>query len=250
MLEILLIQQLWMFFYWLSPMYRKTIIQEVVDKMNMEYERFMKVYPDFSGKISFLSHSLGSVISYFVLCNQNSFTDISKEGNVNMLRKNIKKNEEPPLNIELSDCPQLSFEVDNLYLIGSPLGMFLTVQGCHATDDKFIPKCNNVFNIIHPSDPVAYRIEPWINNKYIDTEPPTLPQQHEDHFFTKKTNMESNFELFGYERFDYFLPIPGIQGSLTVYTNMLSSHASYWKSREAIHFVVSHLNQFMDGFLL
>uniref|UniRef100_A0A8C4RK16 DDHD domain containing 2 n=1 Tax=Erpetoichthys calabaricus TaxID=27687 RepID=A0A8C4RK16_ERPCA len=59
--------------------------------------------------------------------------------------------------------PQLAFEPVTFFAFGSPIGMFLTVRGLKRIDPNYsFPTCKNFFNIYHPFDPVAYRIEPMI----------------------------------------------------------------------------------------
>ncbi|KAM3912806.1 SEC23-interacting protein isoform 2-T2 [Leptodactylus fuscus] len=57
----------------------------------------------------------------------------------------------------------LDFEPVNFFALGSPIGMFLTVRGVNRIDENYrLPTCKNFFNIYHPLDPVAYRLEPMI----------------------------------------------------------------------------------------
>lgn len=57
----------------------------------------------------------------------------------------------------------LDFEPTNFFALGSPIGMFLTVRGLEKIEEKYqLPTCKGFFNIYHPLDPVAYRIEPMI----------------------------------------------------------------------------------------
>ncbi|XP_040270689.1 phospholipase DDHD2 isoform X1 [Bufo bufo] len=59
--------------------------------------------------------------------------------------------------------PQLSFNPEIFFAWGSPIGMFLTVRGLKRIDPKYqFPTCKRFFNIYHPFDPVAYRIEPMV----------------------------------------------------------------------------------------
>eukprot|EP00116_Pleurobrachia_bachei_P006746 sb/3467008/ len=53
------------------------------------------------------------------------------------------------------DTIQLSFPVDHMFAIGSPLGLFLAVRGVHSFDKDFsLPTCRRFYNIFHPYDPV------------------------------------------------------------------------------------------------
>ncbi|XP_053188679.1 SEC23-interacting protein [Scomber japonicus] len=57
----------------------------------------------------------------------------------------------------------LDFEPMNFFALGSPIGMFLTVRGLEKIEETYqLPTCKGFFNIYHPLDPVAYRIEPLI----------------------------------------------------------------------------------------
>ncbi|XP_048864992.1 SEC23-interacting protein [Brienomyrus brachyistius] len=57
----------------------------------------------------------------------------------------------------------LDFEPVNFFALGSPIGMFLTVRGLETIEENYqLPTCKGFFNIYHPLDPVAYRIEPMI----------------------------------------------------------------------------------------
>ncbi|TMW67352.1 hypothetical protein Poli38472_012468 [Pythium oligandrum] len=68
-----------------------------------------------------------------------------------------------PRNATDHGVPELAFEVDNLFCFGSPVGLFLNVRGQTIDLDFHLPTCKRVFNIYHPYDPVAYRIEPILN---------------------------------------------------------------------------------------
>uniref|UniRef100_A0A8D3D1Z4 SEC23 interacting protein n=1 Tax=Scophthalmus maximus TaxID=52904 RepID=A0A8D3D1Z4_SCOMX len=57
----------------------------------------------------------------------------------------------------------LDFEPVNFFALGSPIGMFLTVRGLEKIEETYqLPTCKRFFNIYHPLDPVAYRVEPLI----------------------------------------------------------------------------------------
>ncbi|GMF09930.1 unnamed protein product [Phytophthora lilii] len=59
--------------------------------------------------------------------------------------------------------PRLAFDVEDLFCFGSPVGLFLNVRGQKLDRDFQLPRCRRLFNIYHPYDPVAYRIEPILN---------------------------------------------------------------------------------------
>ncbi|XP_061624098.1 phospholipase DDHD2 isoform X2 [Phyllopteryx taeniolatus] len=73
------------------------------------------------------------------------------------------------------DYPQLAFQPQTFFAFGSPIGMFLTVRGLKRIDLNYsFPTCESFYNIYHPFDPVAYRIEPMIIPE-VDLEPMLIP---------------------------------------------------------------------------
>ncbi|KAI3372899.1 hypothetical protein L3Q82_023339 [Scortum barcoo] len=73
------------------------------------------------------------------------------------------------------DYPQLAFQPQTFFAFGSPIGMFLTVRGLKHIDPNYsFPTCKSFYNIYHPYDPVAYRIEPMIVSQD-DLEPMLIP---------------------------------------------------------------------------
>ncbi|NWZ70448.1 DDHD2 Phospholipase, partial [Acrocephalus arundinaceus] len=75
----------------------------------------------------------------------------------------------------LSNYPQLNYKPTIFFAFGSPIGMFLTVRGVKRIDPNYsLPTCKGFFNIYHPFDPVAYRIEPMIVPD-LEFEPMLLP---------------------------------------------------------------------------
>ncbi|TVU43733.1 hypothetical protein EJB05_10223, partial [Eragrostis curvula] len=82
---------------------------------------------------------------------------------------------------------KLNFKVDTFYAVGSPLGVFLSLRnvrigigrGKDYWQDKNIieemPCCRQMFNIFHPYDPVAYRVEPLVCEDYINKRPVIVP---------------------------------------------------------------------------
>ncbi|NXL47046.1 DDHD2 Phospholipase, partial [Podilymbus podiceps] len=75
----------------------------------------------------------------------------------------------------LTNYPQLNYKPTIFFAFGSPIGMFLTVRGVKRINPNYsLPTCKGFFNIFHPFDPVAYRIEPMIVPD-LEFEPMLLP---------------------------------------------------------------------------
>ena len=126
--------------FYLNAEHRESIVSHVAGRIVDIVLQFKARNPSFNNKVSLAGHSLGSVICYDVLA--------------------LKK-----------ITPEIHFE--NLFLMGSPLGMFLTARG--ASDVLPLPQCRKVFNVIQPNDPVAYRIEPFLVPVMKTTEAAMLP---------------------------------------------------------------------------
>ncbi|KAL2609785.1 hypothetical protein R1flu_028358 [Riccia fluitans] len=56
--------------YYMSPVYCQDIIDSVSHSLNRLYGKFIKRNPNYDGKVSIYGHSLGSVLSYDILCHQ------------------------------------------------------------------------------------------------------------------------------------------------------------------------------------
>jgi pimeloyl-ACP methyl ester carboxylesterase len=126
--------------FYLNEKHKHDILQHVSKRINGIIECFKKENQDlFTGNVSLVGHSLGSVICYDLLL-QN----------------------------------RLLFDIEKLFLLGSPLGMFLTSRG-DIRDFIPIPRCPQIMNVFHPNDPVAYRLEPLINPLLRDAGPELVP---------------------------------------------------------------------------
>ncbi|PWA58149.1 shoot gravitropism 2 (SGR2) [Artemisia annua] len=82
---------------------------------------------------------------------------------------------------------KLMFKVDTFFAVGSPLGVFLALRNVRIgigkgkdywEDENIIeemPCCRQMFNIFHPYDPVAYRVEPLVCKEYLDKRAVIIP---------------------------------------------------------------------------
>ncbi|XP_077498226.1 phosphatidic Acid Phospholipase A1 isoform X2 [Amblyomma americanum] len=73
--------------------------------------------------------------------------------------------------------PKINFHPSCFFALGSPIAMFLVVRGNEALGEDFkLPTCPAFFNIFHPFDPVAYRMENLIDPNF--TACPVLIPHH------------------------------------------------------------------------
>lgn len=163
-----------------STTYREHIIQTVLAECNRIYALFRKRNPDFKGKVSLVGHSLGSAILFDILCRQ----PLDSAGASNRV---------PAMGHGKPDI-QLDFPVESFFCLGSPIGLFQMLKGRTIASRQFhdgaltdasehvgslfpvsSPKCAQLFNIFHPSDPISYRIEPLVSKAMASLKPQPLP---------------------------------------------------------------------------
>jgi|LauGreDrversion4_2_1035121.scaffolds.fasta_scaffold11161_5 hypothetical protein len=138
--------------------------------------------------VSFIGHSLGGVVLYDFLTLQ----------------------------------PELSFKPSAIFFMGSPLAMFLTIRdpfkeletaGESAIKLPLQPNCR-LFNIFHPYDAIAYRLEPLVDLKMKKIEPSLVPYKggHRVHVAIRKsvaTVLSSIGEWFNSNNPAPVITIPG-----------------------------------------
>uniref|UniRef100_A0A0N4WST3 DDHD domain-containing protein n=1 Tax=Haemonchus placei TaxID=6290 RepID=A0A0N4WST3_HAEPC len=187
--------------YYQSPLYRREIISGVVRQLNRIYTLFTENNPSFSGPVSIFAHSLGSVIIYDILLRWSPFLLYDKYVTHAMVRYfnqfcgalfipvatvkfhifSLYEKIDGGINkmLQYSD-EELLFKVKYLFAVGSPLAVFLVMRGATHTD--LLPAKMNVeriFNIFHPYDPVAYRLEPMFIPEYRYIRPIKLFTSHD-----------------------------------------------------------------------
>ncbi|XP_038074819.1 phospholipase DDHD1-like [Patiria miniata] len=192
--------------YYTSPLYRSEIVKGLHLQLCRLYSLFCSRNPGFEpngGKVSIFAHSLGSVIVYDILTGwnpihlydqylnheQGSHPDLDSVSDhhqelateLNEARKKVAELEDKLLatnQVAVSiKSPKLDFQIDSFFCVGSPLAVFLVMRGYRAQGNgsisHIIPKsiCKRIFNIYHPADPVAYRLEPLMLKHYSTINP-------------------------------------------------------------------------------
>ncbi|XP_053289930.1 phospholipase DDHD1 isoform X1 [Pleuronectes platessa] len=190
--------------YYNSPLYRDEITKGLTQELNRLYTLFCSRNPEFEergGKVSIVSHSLGCVITYDIMtgwdpvrfCLQEdraveeeldlrwmSYQERHILEQLRLTRIRLRELETQLVTLEAckpSAPPALKFKVDNFFCVGSPLAVFLALRGirpgtsCHQDHILPTPICSRLFNVFHPTDPVAYRLEPLILKHYSNIAP-------------------------------------------------------------------------------
>ncbi|XP_029454161.1 phospholipase DDHD1 isoform X2 [Rhinatrema bivittatum] len=190
--------------YYTSPLYRDELVKGLQRELNRLYMLFCSRNPEFEetgGKVSIVSHSLGCVITYDIMTGWNpvqfyeqmmerdyeelgerwlSYEEHQVLQDLFLTKQRLKKLEQQLEGLKtpaISKTPTLRFKVENFFCMGSPLAVFLALRGIRpgnsGSQDHILPKiiCKRFFNIFHPTDPVAYRVEPLILKHYSNIAP-------------------------------------------------------------------------------
>lgn len=187
--------------------YCEHISRIVKQECNRILDLFKKRNPSFRGSVSLCGHSLGSAILFDILCHeqQNSRpTEASHRGYDEACHKVIQGDS---LSFDCEDLfclgsPIALFQMlkgktiagrPHRYYASSnrPEGEAVTVKSQtsssaphghgkdtlqhHTLASISSPKCRQLFNIFHPSDPVSYRLEPLISPAMSSLKPQPLP---------------------------------------------------------------------------
>ena len=124
--------------YYMQVGRKEAIVAAVARSVEAALARFKKHHPKHSGSIVLAGHSLGGAILFELLRSQ---------------------------------APKLTFTPQALFTMGSPTGLFLHVADAVPGESFALPGGTRFFNIFHPLDPVAYRIEPLIKGDLAKLEP-------------------------------------------------------------------------------
>ena len=175
-------------------LYQSAYCDHIAAIVQQECNRILSLFrtrnPSFHGTVSLCGHSLGSAILFDILCQQQNGPGLLDHDS----------------STEMNKLP-LDFECEDLFCLGSPIALFQMLKGKTVAGRSMLrvprnpfdaegrpvsasfadlqtgpnsatvssPKCRQLFNIFHPSDPVSYRIEPLISPAATALKPQALP---------------------------------------------------------------------------
>ncbi|KAG0052492.1 hypothetical protein BGZ83_002522 [Gryganskiella cystojenkinii] len=175
---------------YMTPNYKRKMMEVVTTELNHVYKKFIHHNPDFlrrGGKVSILGHSLGSLLALDILNHQPFSPNHYQPIPSSPVYEKFISFDQGTLN-----PVSLEFPVTNFFALGSPIGLFLLLKGCKlgarlsdasttgesTAQPCFRPAVDNVYNIFHRSDPVAHRLEPLISRSYGSKTRPALIPYH------------------------------------------------------------------------
>ncbi|KAL1863479.1 hypothetical protein Plec18170_000314 [Paecilomyces lecythidis] len=175
--------------YYLSH-HKSKMIQAVVKEANRVYRLWCKNNPGFQdyGKVHVIAHSLGSVMSFDILSHQPTRVPYFDFDSV-------------PVHNDIFE-----FDTSNLFICGSPAGLFLLLhkanllprrgrnkpgregedlqRGVAGEADKYgCLAVDNIYNIMHTTDPIAYRINAAVDSDLANSLRPAPVPSSSSSFF-------------------------------------------------------------------
>ncbi|XP_057661386.1 protein retinal degeneration B isoform X6 [Diorhabda carinulata] len=172
-------------------------VSRTISAANTAYQEFIKSEEGqgFAGQVCFVADSMGSILGYDALSRTTKYA--SRHGSENsILDSDLQKYEvhinesghltaPTPRRRSSSTSDQqgqikLEFEVSDFFMFGSPLALVLAYRKISSQDDKLNnitrPVCLQVYNLFHPTDPVAARLEPLLSARFSILAPVNIPR--------------------------------------------------------------------------
>lgn len=140
---------------------------------------------------------------------------------------------------------KIEFEVENIFTFGNPLGVFLALNGIRPINtgnrEHILPKkiFKNYYNIFHPSDPIAYRLEPLILKEY-SAKPAVMIQKHDAPLKYSYDNINGNRTENDNVKLEEAIDFQ-VQNSTFKFMDHLRSHWGYWNSCDVAYFIINQI---------
>ena len=202
--------------------YREHIAGIVQRECNRVYELFVQRNPNFKGKVSLIGHSLGSAILFDILCRQKDNNKSVSSSNPYWRQKprsdrRARTTQDLGLVFDVEDFYCLGSPLGLYQMLKGRRIAGRSALKCKpaqtpsspdAMDDPFLgtsidqsitatkepseilsitvssPKCQQLFNIFHNADCIAYRLEPLISRSMSALKPQPLPYTKKGYFGT------------------------------------------------------------------
>jgi len=176
-----------------SPDYINSL-NTVIGSANKVYNEFLQSEDGmgFCGQVSLVGDSVGSILAYDALCrpytssqgrrlSESSVAGHEEEGSSPGGSRTVVTSKSD----NLHEGPRLDFDVVDFFTFGSPLAIVLAFRKILTNDpskrgdhQKTVPRpaVQQMYNLFHPSDPIAHRIEPLLSAKFSRAPPVNVPR--------------------------------------------------------------------------
>ncbi|KAK9881590.1 hypothetical protein WA026_016461 [Henosepilachna vigintioctopunctata] len=237
-------------------------VSRTINAANSTYQDFLKSEEGqgFCGQVCLIADSIGSILAYDSLCRIIKLQ--SRQGSENSILDDCSHKDEllvndsgllaaPPTRrrssstSDVSSNVKLEFDVSDFFMFGSPLALVLAHRKLSSSEDKTNiitrPSCQQVYNLFHPTDPVAARLEPLLSARFSILPPVNIPRYAKYPLGNGQPYHLLQQKWWGNKRMDYALYCP--EGLSNFPTNALPHlfHASYWESCDVIAFILRQI---------
>ncbi|XP_013118765.2 protein retinal degeneration B isoform X1 [Stomoxys calcitrans] len=175
-----------------SPEFHDTV-NKTVAAANIVYHEFLKSDEGhgFSGQVVMLGDSMGSLLAYEALCRVSSSDGGSRSSRTTDDDERFDDSDMDAKRLLVAPSPRrrrssstsdskhtkLDFEVSDFFMFGSPLSIVLAAKKLHDSKTALQrPNCHHVYNMFHPTDPTASRLEPLLSARFSMLPPVNIPR--------------------------------------------------------------------------
>ncbi|XP_076654425.1 retinal degeneration B isoform X7 [Halictus rubicundus] len=162
-----------------TPEYQDAV-SRVITGANQVYHEFLKSDEGrgFTGQVSFIGDSVGAILTFDALCrsthsrhnSENNILDSQGDSNDDGRHLTAPSPRRKSSSINDLQHSKLDFDVGEFFMFGTPLALVLAYRKISAGGDKNSnikrPSVNQLYNLFHPTDPVAARLEPLISARF------------------------------------------------------------------------------------
>ncbi|XP_077776653.1 membrane-associated phosphatidylinositol transfer protein 2 isoform X6 [Podarcis muralis] len=148
---------------------------------------------------------------------------------------------------------KFEFEITDFFLFGSPLGLVLALRKTVIpTLDIFQlrPACQQVYNLFHPADPSASRLEPLLEKKFHILPPFNVPRYQRFPLGDGNSALLVAAKWWGTKRIDYALYCPDALTAFPTVALPHLFHASYWESTDVVSFLLRQVMRHENASIL
>ncbi|XP_041563999.1 protein retinal degeneration B isoform X6 [Drosophila elegans] len=144
-----------------------------------------------------------------------------------------------------SRAAKLDFEVCDFFMFGSPLSVVLAARKLHDAKAALArPNCHQVYNLFHPTDPIASRLEPLLSARFSILSPVNVPRYAKYPLGNGQPLHLFQNKWWGSKRLDYALYCPEGLSNFPAHALPHLFHASYWESPDVIAFILRQIGKF------
>ncbi|XP_060542144.1 membrane-associated phosphatidylinositol transfer protein 2 isoform X5 [Pantherophis guttatus] len=148
---------------------------------------------------------------------------------------------------------KFEFEITDFFLFGCPLGLVLALRKTIIpTLDIFQlrPACQQVYNLFHPADPSASRLEPLLEKKFHILPPFNIPRYQRFPLGDGNSALLVAAKWWGTKRIDYALYCPDALTAFPTVALPHLFHASYWESTDVVSFLLRQVMRHENSSIL